>query len=129
MKRIVVGLTDALFVSVLTCSVGWAQATAQISGAVTDQTGAVPFAVLSLPAPCDEADPLALQATNSTTADQRGGQNVVIVRNMKMKPKEKVMNHSAFPTESPGWRECFISRNKSLSPNLSRRLYSYPISS
>ena len=41
MERIIVGLWSALVFFVLTCSVSWAQATAQISGTVRDQTGAV----------------------------------------------------------------------------------------
>src|SRR5438094_434289 len=41
MSRIVVRLISALLISCLTCAVGWAQATAQISGIVRDQTGAV----------------------------------------------------------------------------------------
>src|ERR1051325_10411613 len=41
MKRIGMGFTNLLFVTVLTCVSGWAQATAQISGTVGDQTGAV----------------------------------------------------------------------------------------
>src|SRR5439155_1277339 len=41
MERIIVGLWSALFFFVLTCSVSWAQATAQVSGTVRDQTGAV----------------------------------------------------------------------------------------
>ena len=41
MKRIVIGLWIALLFFVLTSSTIWAQATAQISGAVRDQTGAV----------------------------------------------------------------------------------------
>src|SRR5437762_13996286 len=41
MERIIVGLWSALVFFVLTCSESWAQATAQISGTVRDQTGAV----------------------------------------------------------------------------------------
>src|SRR5438105_12007201 len=41
MKRIVIGLWSALLFFGLTSSTGWAQATAQISGAVRDQSGAV----------------------------------------------------------------------------------------
>jgi len=41
MKRIVIGLWSALLFFGLTSSTSWAQATAQISGAVRDQTGAV----------------------------------------------------------------------------------------
>jgi hypothetical protein len=41
MERIIVGLWSALVFFALTCSVSWAQATAQISGTVRDQTGAV----------------------------------------------------------------------------------------
>ena len=41
MKRIVLYISIALLVSVLGCSSLWAQATAQISGTVKDQTGAV----------------------------------------------------------------------------------------
>src|SRR5437667_7866727 len=41
LDRISVGLWSALVFFVLTCSVSWAQATAQISGTVRDQTGAV----------------------------------------------------------------------------------------
>src|SRR2546425_1730711 len=41
MKRIVIGLWIALLFFVLTSSTIWAQATAQISGAVRDPTGAV----------------------------------------------------------------------------------------
>src|SRR5438094_7392646 len=41
MKGIVIGLWIALLFFVLTSSTIWAQATAQISGAVRDQTGAV----------------------------------------------------------------------------------------
>ena len=40
MRRIVTGLIGGLVISSLTC-LGWAQATAQISGIVKDQTGAV----------------------------------------------------------------------------------------
>src|SRR5690348_16645259 len=41
MKRIVTFWASSLLISVLMSSVGWAQATAQISGTVRDQTGAV----------------------------------------------------------------------------------------
>src|SRR5437879_587385 len=41
MKRIVMGLWSALLFFVITSSTIWAQATAQISGAVRDQTGAL----------------------------------------------------------------------------------------
>src|SRR2546427_4966074 len=41
MKRIVMGLWSALLFFVVTSSTIWAQATAQISGAVRDQTGAL----------------------------------------------------------------------------------------
>jgi Carboxypeptidase regulatory-like domain len=41
MNRIVFGLVGVLCVVVLACSPGWAQGTAQISGTVKDQTGAV----------------------------------------------------------------------------------------
>src|SRR5437660_8892103 len=41
MKRILIVLMGILFVSVLTCASVWAQATAQISGAARDQSGAV----------------------------------------------------------------------------------------
>src|SRR2546428_4242992 len=41
MRRIIVSLVSASLVCCLTCSAGWAQATAQIGGTVKDQTGAV----------------------------------------------------------------------------------------
>ena len=41
MKRIVFCITTAMLVTVLSCASLWAQATAQISGTVKDQTGAV----------------------------------------------------------------------------------------
>jgi hypothetical protein len=41
MKRILAHLFFALLVSAMTCNAGWAQATAQISGAAQDQSGAV----------------------------------------------------------------------------------------
>ncbi len=41
MKRILTILFISLFVSVMTCGSAWAQATAQMSGAVSDQSGAV----------------------------------------------------------------------------------------
>src|SRR5437588_5860665 len=41
MKRIVVGLATALVTFLLGCNPAWAQATAQISGTVRDQSGAV----------------------------------------------------------------------------------------
>src|SRR5436309_805850 len=41
MKRSGIFLPTGLLVSILTCSIVWAQATAQISGTVRDQTGAV----------------------------------------------------------------------------------------
>ena len=41
MKRIVTSLFGGFFLSALACSLLWAQATAQINGRVTDQTGAV----------------------------------------------------------------------------------------
>jgi Carboxypeptidase regulatory-like domain len=41
MKRIVLSITTAMLVTVLSCASLWAQATAQISGTVKDQTGAV----------------------------------------------------------------------------------------
>ena len=41
MKRICIALFVGLLVSVMTCGSVWAQATAQISGAVQDQSGAV----------------------------------------------------------------------------------------
>jgi len=41
MKRIALRTAAALLISLFGCSLGWAQATAQISGTVRDQTGAV----------------------------------------------------------------------------------------
>src|SRR5262245_34563623 len=41
MKRILTGVSLALLVSAITCGNVWAQATAQIAGAVSDQSGAV----------------------------------------------------------------------------------------
>src|SRR2546426_9530185 len=41
MKRILIGFVVIVLVSALTCTGVWAQATAQISGTVRDQTGAV----------------------------------------------------------------------------------------
>src|SRR3954452_25406468 len=41
MKRIAMNLFAALLIGCLTCASVWAQATAQISGTVKDQTGAV----------------------------------------------------------------------------------------
>ena len=41
MKRILTGVFLALLVSILTCGNVWAQAAAQIAGAVSDQSGAV----------------------------------------------------------------------------------------
>src|SRR5437667_12213570 len=41
MKRFLTALVFGLWVSVMTCGSVWAQATAQISGAVQDQSGAV----------------------------------------------------------------------------------------
>src|SRR3972149_4021537 len=41
MKRIVIRLSIAFVVSILGCASGWAQATAEISGTVRDQSGAV----------------------------------------------------------------------------------------
>src|SRR6201997_2921278 len=41
MKRILIHLFLALFGSAMTCSAGWAQAPAQITGAAQDQSGAV----------------------------------------------------------------------------------------
>src|SRR5213082_1583716 len=41
MKRIVMSMSVALFVSMLGCASLWAQATAQVSGTVKDQSGAV----------------------------------------------------------------------------------------
>src|SRR2546428_11586382 len=41
MKRVLTALFFGLWVSVMACSSVWAQATAQISGAVQDQSGAV----------------------------------------------------------------------------------------
>src|SRR5207302_11313336 len=41
MKRIVVGVASVLVTFLLSCNPGWAQATAQISGTVRDQSGAV----------------------------------------------------------------------------------------
>src|SRR5207249_4003865 len=41
MKRVLTALFFGLWVSVMTCGSVWAQATAQISGAVQDQSGAV----------------------------------------------------------------------------------------
>src|SRR5438552_17034838 len=41
MKRIVLYITIAVLVTVVSCASLWAQATAQISGTVKDQTGAV----------------------------------------------------------------------------------------
>ena len=41
MKRLLTALFFGLVVSVMTCPSVWAQATAQISGAVQDQSGAV----------------------------------------------------------------------------------------
>ena len=41
MERMRAGLLGGLLVTVLMCAGGWAQSTAQISGAVKDQTGAV----------------------------------------------------------------------------------------
>src|SRR5262249_37178519 len=40
-KQILVGALTIFCVSILTCSSGWAQATAQISGTIRDQSGAV----------------------------------------------------------------------------------------
>ena len=41
MNRIATCVTSVLLLSVLTCTGAWAQATAQITGAVKDPTGAV----------------------------------------------------------------------------------------
>src|SRR5439155_15328031 len=41
MKRILTGVFLALLVSIMTCGNVWAQAAAQIAGAVSDQSGAV----------------------------------------------------------------------------------------
>src|SRR5438128_1515061 len=41
MKRILIGLSAAVLICVMSCSSLWAQATAQISGTVRDQSGAV----------------------------------------------------------------------------------------
>src|SRR5262245_59818223 len=41
MKRLGIVLPAGLIISILTCAMVWAQATAQISGTVRDQTGAV----------------------------------------------------------------------------------------
>ena len=41
MKRLAIALTTVLLISVLSCGSVWAQATAQISGTVKDQSGAV----------------------------------------------------------------------------------------
>ena len=41
MKRVALGLSTALVISVLGCNLAWSQATAQISGTVRDQSGAV----------------------------------------------------------------------------------------
>src|SRR5207248_11426698 len=41
MKRTFTALFIALFIAVLSCGTAWAQATAQISGTVRDQSGAV----------------------------------------------------------------------------------------
>jgi len=41
MKRILAGLANALVLVSLSCPIIWSQATAQISGAVKDQSGAV----------------------------------------------------------------------------------------
>ena len=41
MKRLLTALFIGLLVSVMSCGSVWAQATAQISGAVQDQSGAV----------------------------------------------------------------------------------------
>src|SRR5262249_59725665 len=41
MRRVVVGLWTAVLVCVLGCNLLWGQATAQISGTVTDSSGAV----------------------------------------------------------------------------------------
>src|SRR5256885_547395 len=41
MKRIIFTIVAGLFVFALTCNNSWAQATAQISGTVKDQSGAV----------------------------------------------------------------------------------------
>jgi hypothetical protein len=41
MKHVLTHLFFALFLSAMTCTAGWAQATAQISGAAQDQSGAV----------------------------------------------------------------------------------------
>ena len=41
MKRIWIAFSIGLLVSVMTCGSVWAQATAQMSGAVADQSGAV----------------------------------------------------------------------------------------
>ena len=41
MKRTITSLSIAIVISVLSCGSLWAQATAQISGTVKDQTGAV----------------------------------------------------------------------------------------
>src|SRR3989440_4974137 len=41
MKRILIALMVSASISALTCTTAWAQATAQISGTVKDQSGAV----------------------------------------------------------------------------------------
>src|SRR5436190_10251049 len=41
MKRILIALMVSASISALTCTTAWAQATAQISGTVRDQSGAV----------------------------------------------------------------------------------------
>src|SRR5436189_5087431 len=41
MRRVLSGLLGGLFICALSCSSGWAQATAQISGTAKDQSGAV----------------------------------------------------------------------------------------
>ncbi len=67
MKRIVIGLWIALLFFVLTSSTIWAQATAQISGAVRDQTGAV-LAGVEITATQTETGVTRMTVTNETGA-------------------------------------------------------------
>ena len=41
MRRVIFGVAGVCLIAALNCSVAWAQATAQISGTVRDQSGAV----------------------------------------------------------------------------------------
>ena len=48
MRRIVIGISVGLLVSVLTCTAVWAQATAQISGSVKNHAVRIEVCLLTL---------------------------------------------------------------------------------